>query len=692
MLGRGTAGVVVDAGGAAASRSDRADASAPETVAQLGAARRRRLHPMAFPIAVTVSFLVLVGLGWNGSSSAVVRQQAEGSTPDPQHVFGEPNALRSDEWLVSTPLVVSQDSYDYPRVNGDLLGGTDLSVTAAVPYREWSIAFRPQYWGFLVLPFQQAFAFYWWLPALVLLIGCYAMVLAFCPGRPGMAALAAVAMGFAPFVQWWYLVITLGSLAWSAVIVAAFVRMEKATSPRSTAAWGALIAYATAALLLLMYPGFQIACGWVVVACVAGWAFRSGVTTSVRHRLRRLALAGVAGGVGIAVFGAFVATRWDVIRTVANTEYPGHRTVPTGQGRLTPLLSGFLDGNLRPGLLWPGEIGNNSSEVSNFVLVGLFLVVPACWLLLRSWRRERSVDGLLVALLALAALYTAVLFVPGLDVVAKLTLLSRVLPERLSIGLGLLSLALTAAVIRELDRQRVRTPWPLVAVVGGMTLGLHWRTGHLVERLAPALSGTAWRWLPLALVVTGIVVAAARGAGALALGGLAVLSVVSTYRVNPVYDGVYDTRGTALGAAIAATDRADPGAWIALGSASTRSVLGQQAVNRRDGVAMYPNFDEWTLLDPDGRNRFVYNRYALVSFTDDPGAAGLSSPTPDQVVVRLDACGPFAQRRIDHVVADHPVTDDCLQVRDTVHMPSSDYFIYDVIARSTPTRPGSTPR
>jgi hypothetical protein len=43
-------------------------------------------------------------------------------------------------------------------------------------------------------------------------------------------------------------------------------------------------------------------------------------------------------------------------------------------------------------------------------------------------------------------------------------------------------------------------------------------------------------------------------------------------------------------------------------------------------------------------------------------------------------------------VADHPVTDDCLQVRDTVHMPSSDYFIYDVIARSTPTRPGSTPR
>jgi hypothetical protein len=644
------------------------------------AVERRRLSVLlAFPVLATVGLLVLVGLGWNGSSSGLIRQPMEGSSADPGHVFGRPNLLRSDEWLVSTPIVMAQDGFDYPQVNDSLLGGVDVSVTSAVPYRDWSTVFRPQYWAFFVLPFQQAFAFYWWFPAWLLAMGCYAVVLGLCPRRPLMAVAAAVAMCFAPFVQWWYLIITLGSLGWAAVILAAYVLLQRVRSRAATAAVLALIAYATAAHMLVLYPAFQIATAWVVAAAVVGWTFRAGAVPALSQRLRRLGLAAGAAVVGAGAFGLFALTRWEVIQAQADSEYPGGRLIPSGSGNSVALLSGFLDANLVPTSSYPYPLGSNSSEMSSFVFVGLFLVPVAGWLLMRSWRRQRVVDGLLVALLAVLALFLVFLFVPDLELLARLTLLSQVAPGRLQIGLGLLSLVLTAAVIREMDRQQVRLPWLGVAAVGLLTLALHLRTGRLAEQLAPHLTGSTLRWLALALVVTGIVVLAARGYGAAALGALAVFSVVATFRVNPVRDGVYDTRDTEVGRAVAELDREDPGGWIAMGVPATLAMLSQQPVERYTGTAFHPNLETWQDLDPTGAMKSVYNRYAIVSFTTDPEAPVLASPTPDQLVVRFDSCGPFVQRHIRHVVTDTPIMGECLVPDRTVEMPTRTYHFYEIL-------------
>jgi hypothetical protein len=654
----------------------------------------RRVRLWAFPAIVGLLLVTLVVLGWNGSSSGATHQLIEGEGADPRGVFGEPNALRSDEWAVSTPLVVSQDSYDYVRVNDDYFGGTDASVFSSLPYREWSVLFRPQFVGFLFLPFDQAFALYWWLPAVILALGCYGLVLAISPDRPGMAAAAGVAMLASPFVQWWFLIITLASLGWAAVVVAAFVMLERAPSRRARLAWGGLMAYAVAGLLLVIYPGFQIACGWVVVACLVGWTFRSGAGPSLGQRLRRLGLGAAAGAVGAAVFAVFALTRWETIERVANTEYPGNRRIPSGSGHMSWLMSGFLDSRLPKFETWaelrrdlPPQLGLNSSEASSFVYLGFFLVVPAVWLLARGWRRERQVDGLLLALIALLTAYLGYVLVPGLDLVASLTLLSRVQPPRLFIGLGLLSLVLVAAVIREMDRQRVRGPWWVVALTGGIAALVLARTGHQVEQVAPRVSGGVWHWLSLAVLVVAMVVVAARGFGTLAMAGLALFSVIATFRVNPVHDGVYDARDTPVGEAVVAVDRSGgsgPGGWIALGMPAELA-LAAQPVDRRSGVALYPNFDNWTPLDPTGEHRAVYNRYANVVFSEDPTVPELSAPGTDLIIVRFEPCGHFAQQRLGHVLADHPVEDSCLRLNREVSMPGTTFYIYDVV------EPSSTP-
>lgn len=642
--------------------------------------RRRLAACLAFPLLATFGFALLVGLGWNGSSSSLLRTYLEepGPDPDPQRVFGSPNRVRSDEWAVITPLLVAQAGSGYDRVNTDAFGGTDVSIFSAVPYRSWSTVFRPQHLGFLVLPFDQAFAFHWWFPAWLLAMGSYGLALGFCPRRPGLAAAAALAITLAPFVHWWFLTITTGSLGWAAVLVALFVLLERCRSRAALLATVAAIGYASAAFLLLLYPAFQIPCAWVLLACVVGWCFRAGAPTTLRHRVERLGWATAGGAAGAAVFGVFVLTRWNTIQLQANTEYPGGRMIPSGGGDAVWLFSGFLDRYLSPDLALPGSLGGNPSETSSFVLTGIFLTIPAVWLLVRGWRQRLGVDGLLVALLAVLVLFLAFMFVPGLDLLARVTLLSQVMPHRLYIGLGLLSLALTVAVLREMDRQRTRPPWAVVGLVGVVTLAVHGRVGLRVADLAPAWSGGVLRWLPLALVATAIVVLVARGYGAVALGALATFSAVAVYRVNPLHSGVYDTRETALSEAIVAVDEADPGGWIAMGSALNSAVLTMQPVERYSGTALYPNFDVWAELDPTGENRPVYNRFAHVAFTDDPEAVGLAVPYPDHVVARFHGCGPFAQNRLRHVLSSKPVADDCLTLNRKVHMPASTFYIYDI--------------
>lgn len=651
--------------------------------------RRRLGAVLAFPVLVSLAFALMVTAGWNGSSSGLLRERVEGPAEQgnpPGHVYGAPNPIRSDEWAVITPLIVGQDANGYAQVDSRAFGGTDVSVFSGLPYRGWSTLFRPQHWGFFVLGFEQAVAFHWWFPAWLLAVGSYALVLGICR-RPAMAAAAALAIGFAPFVHWWFLTITVGSLAWASVLVGLYIAWDHVDQLRLGRPWRRVaqaaclagIAYATAAFLLLLYPAFQIPCAWVAGACVVGWTFRAGAPASLHRRLHRLAWAGAAGAAGAAIFVLFVATRWDVVHVQAGTEYPGGRSVPSGQGDSVWLFSGFLDRYLRPGMALPAPLGGNSSEASSFVLVGVFLTIPAVWLLVRGWRQRIGVDGLVVALLAVEGLFLAFLFVPGLGLLAKATLLSQVLPQRLSIGLGLLSLVLTVAVIREMRRQRVRPPWAVVALAGAVALAVHIRTGLRVQELAPEWSGGAGRWLLLALAVTALVIVAATGYGTLTLSLLAVVSFAAAYQVNPVSSGVYDARASALGEAIVEVNEADPGGWVALGSHLNSAVLAMLPIERYSGTALYPAFDMWEDLDPTGEQRPVYNRYAHVVFTDDPDAPAMVAPTPDTVVARFDGCSRFAQNRLRHVLSDEPTDDPCLRLTRKVTTGHKTYYLYAVV-------------
>src|SRR4029077_17949724 len=117
---------------------------------------------------------------------------------DSSLIYGHPQSERSDEWLNWTQITISQSKTGFHKNNPDMVAW-QLGLQIASPFKDWSTIFRPYNWVYFILPIENAFAFQWWLPLLLLLIGAYFFVLRVLCGKKALAILFSLAVGLSPF-------------------------------------------------------------------------------------------------------------------------------------------------------------------------------------------------------------------------------------------------------------------------------------------------------------------------------------------------------------------------------------------------------------------------------------------------------------------------------------------------------------
>ena len=62
-------------------------------------------------------------------------------------VVGTPRAIRSDEWLRSTPFTLSQYEQGYP-VRNESIGVGEDQLSMSLPVYHYTTLFKPQNWGY----------------------------------------------------------------------------------------------------------------------------------------------------------------------------------------------------------------------------------------------------------------------------------------------------------------------------------------------------------------------------------------------------------------------------------------------------------------------------------------------------------------------------------------------------------------
>ena len=645
-----------------------------------------------FPLLVVFIFAILVIFGISGSSVGIYDRTFNGMDHnDPNLLIGSPQQIRSDEWTVTTQMVIAQSAENYPGSNPNIGHGQNMNVILDVPSSDWSQIFRPQNWSFFVLPLENAFAFKWWFHSVILLLSAYFFVLFLLPKRYLWASLLAVIITFAGFLQWWY-GSTLSMIAYLLLVALLYMIFinTKSTRTRIVASLGAT--YTLLCFALMLYPPFQIPCAFALVAFIVGYTMHKFSLKGFWSFLKSTWPFFIfIIGATLLVILVFFAQNKSTIDTVQNTTYPGKRIVESGGYSVSHILSGSLGSQFLKeprANNYKDEAADalNQSESSTFIFISFFLLLPLAYVYLkdRKFFVKNKYIYLPIALMCGTALLLVWLFIPGLSLFGNITKLSTVPLNRAIMGLGLLNFLglVTFVWIYSKSKFKITNIKAIIyslAVFGVLVLihlSIHYRMpGFIGGYLSVALA------VPVPFVIYFLL----RKYFAIALGILALFTLYIGLTVNPLYTGLDILTKNPISNYI--QNSPDDGTYWIAEDIFLENIAIMSGRPSLSGVYTSPQVSIWESID-NGKEEFRYNRYAHVSFNLDKDTTVMNSTGfvkeagPDQLVVKTEICSDFIKKSgVRHIVSSATYTTNdqsCISNIDKVKLENSSFFIYEL--------------
>lgn len=644
-----------------------------------------------FPAAVLVVFATLVTLNLSGSSISLLADDSHRAGV----VSGEARTIRSDEFLLRTPLAISSQRQGLPEKAWIGLSNTEQSAAAhGGPTSEWSTLLKPQDWGYVALGASRGLAWAWWWSFAMSAWGCFALF-GLVTRRPLVAAGLATGATFVPYAAWWTAPAPALFLGYGAAIGACLIGAWIVARRRSALAFSLGGAFFTGCFVLALYPPWQVSLAFVIAALLLGLALDWRLAWS---RIAWTSSVVAAGGVGLA--GIWLVQHWDAIVAQTATYYPGHRQVSGGTAELSWFTTAPLNwwmtgkaGSTITGVSKAG-VGANLSEVSStWISLPLLAVIAICAVVVMARslvvRRTRpdavesaaspdpgrhssatSMSGntrgekprwTVALLLAVTGLFFIWAFIPIPSTVGKWLFLDRVQPSRIVYAIGFAQLLLIA-VVGSSGWFRSGKRWLLLVLsaIAGAAVTV-WTVRHLPWSASDVS-------LPLALL-SGFVLAAilawicyGRWMAAASV-ALACYAVLSWFPVNPVQHGIAPAVSNAVSTSLNKVAERSQNHRVAvfgnLRMVAQVRVAGFESVS---GTTLYPDAELMSKLAPTQQS--MWNNYA--QYVWSPAAQG-SSAVIEQVrgtlmTLHIDPCDPVLLKTVDPgwVVSETPLSGTCL--------------------------------
>jgi hypothetical protein len=642
-----------------------------------------------FPLVLAFVFLILSAARISGTSIGVYHKTLYGAgANDPDLLYGQPNPVRSDEWLVSTQLTISQSEQNFPRINENIGNGKDMSLVAGAPYKDWSTIFKPENLAFLIAPLEIAFAFKWWFLFYLLIVSCYFFTLRIVKDKRLFATLFSLAVGFSPFVFWWYTPQILAPLSYGFFIMTIFMRiisgepvkfLAKKKSIYSLTIYTFTIAYLLMSFALVLYPPFQISIAIVVGFFMIGYILnnKSSGKKETKVMAKRLSVFAMAVLLSIMLLGLFVATRRDAINTVSNTVYPGARITTSGGINYLNVFDSFLQPQLQNETRG-SKFFKNQSEASNFILLSPFLALPAIFISIYEFKKKRRIDWLFVMVQLCVLLFFARVFLPVGDPFYKLLLLNRVPHERLIIGIGFVSILLTLLLLKKLMELKFpnKVVWSAATAYTLICFAIVSFIGFSASHEYPLFISYTPKILALAACFCAIIFLILTQRIVLAATALLVFSFASVYRVHPLYRGLGWIKSNNLYTSMQIISNPQD-TWVGADYRLLEDIGLLANRHTISGVQPYPDLKLWNEEYPDLNN--IYNRYAHILFVSNPNfKSPLKLVAPDFYEVSIQ-CNSFTETRINFILDINFINEPCLRLEKKIIYPSTTFYIYRVV-------------
>jgi len=594
--------------------------------------------PIIFGLILFLIFGVSLGLGITGSSFSSGLQQSPFVQSDLIKVWGKDQLVRSDEYLVLTPLAVAQYNHhpQFPVVNKNLgEDGQNMLVVgmAGVPVAHISAIAKPATWGFFFFDLKRALSWYWCFPVFACLFAFWGVVALLLPGQWRSSFLIALWFSVSPYVAAWSNWPAYTVFFPSLALISA-IAILRSQSKYLLLMLSCILGVALAGFVLILYPPWQVSVGYIFLALITGLVVRD----KLYRNFDKIKI--ISYGFAIIIAGVILWEWWQdahpAIHAMMATVYPGQRSAVTGESSLLPeLLRGIT--NLVT-LTKLDSAYSNQSEIASFY----YLLLPLA--LIFVLRLYQKTIGAVEIALAVSISFILYFMLVGVSVeVAQISLWGRVPPNRADIALGV-SYIILCGLLLSPEKKSIPDKIPIITLA--FLVALIWAAivfnsiYHLHESILAGFSPGVLVGLFFVMAAAGYCLAMGKFQNFIYL-NLA-LSAATTLPFNPINIAPHSITATipidefnAKGTVIDLNQRI-----LVLETQIPAMFLLASGLPVANGVFYYPQNSLWERLDSKHTESNTYNRYQHLFFSagivDGVESYRIETPQSDVVKVVVD--------------------------------------------------------
>lgn len=602
-----------------------------------------------YPLLVILLVLLLSVFKINGSSvdmfrEVIFREESNTDEIDTNSLFGSPRAIRSDQYMVTIPMIVSQDINNEATINTDMGEGTNL-ITQNIPSRNVFALFRPTFLTFYFIDDTGfSYSFHWWAEIGLLLISTYLLLLHLTKKNLWISIGGSLLFVMTPFTQWWN---QTNMITWISFGVLFFLKILKEKDWRINILYGLGLSYSIVTFALLLYPAFQVSVTYIALGIAIGYVISEWkeIKGNLKLSIPILVASVILGGSFVLLF---IKEYKDVISIIANTVYPGARFITAGGGDRNLLFNGFYnillqrDSNTAP--------FGNQSEFSNFFLLFPPLLVWVIYKNIDLFKKKKKLDWIAICISLVLIFFTAHYFLPLPSIVSKISLMFLIPHQRLLIGFGFGSYILMLYILSKKDIYKPNKSIvdTILLYLLSLSFGVHicsvgiklYTTSPDFFK-SPRIVSPEIKIIGASSLVTLLVFLLLKNYKKLFLIILLSFAFLSTVYINPIRRGLDVLTNTEIAKYIRETSEKDDSKWVAFGDNRIAQYALANNASIINGVHIYPQFDIWKVLDPQGQYIDIYNRYAHIGFEENIGNnSSIQLLLPDALVVNINPCDP----------------------------------------------------
>lgn len=522
-------------------------------------------------------------------------------------IFGFARGIRSDEWLVGVPRMMTGNYTNFGTLNGIPRAVLTNNISASGLQLDYASLCKPLNYFYYIFGSEYGISFAFSYKIIFCFAFCFELFLILTNKNKLMAFLGGVLLCFSPFNLWWSMPITL--LSGSAIIVLFYYFIVQKNS-LCRLGIGALLAIAGADFITDLYPAWAVPMGFLILALMA-WILI--VNDNWKHFTK---IDWIVFAVDVAFMISIVARYFyiemDYIEAVQNTMYPGAR-VDYG-GMAIPKLLGYFTSQLSflGGIANPSEMG----VIFGAYPLGLILMI---YVQIREKGRN-----ILLWCLSVPAIVLFVYCTVGLPpLLCKLILLTYSTRTRAVDFFGVLCLIVLIVSLSEMKKNSLMLPVWAGAIISSFCSFIACRQSLSI------LEDGRFRY-PALVILLAIITAIGitiiisnvkkEGVRTWTIVTSGSLLLCAGLCIHPFMIGLDAINSKPVAKEIKEILSEDPNSkWIAVGDIVTPNYLIACGAPTVNSVNYIPNYEMWDLLDPDKRYEEVWNRYAhiAVSLSED---------------------------------------------------------------------------